>query len=141
MRAESFSGKDTVADHPKDLSRTNTAVLFIILLIGLSLLWVSASFLAMAVWAVMVVVATWPLLQSLEQRLNGRRGLPVAGMSLASLLVLVIPLILAIATIANHATEITDVAKKIVAAGIPDQPDWVAGIPLIGEKYHRSGHK
>ncbi|MBP7082080.1 MAG: AI-2E family transporter YdiK [Rhodocyclaceae bacterium] len=125
--------RDNVADHPKDLSRTTLAVLFIILLIGLSL-WVLRPFLAMAVWAVMVVVATWPLLQSLEQRLNGRRGLAVAGMSLALLLLLVIPLILAIATIANHATEITDVAKKIVAAGIPDQPDWVAGIPLIGEK-------
>jgi predicted PurR-regulated permease PerM len=116
-----------------DLTRTTLAILCILLLIALSL-WVLRPFLAAAVWATMIVVATWPLLKSLEQRLGGRRGLAVTGMTLAMLLLLVIPLWLAIDTIADHAEAITALVKKFAATGLPQPPGWVAGLPLVGGK-------
>ncbi len=115
----------------RDLTRTILAVLCILLLISASL-WVMRPFLAAAVWSTMIVVATWPLLKSLEQRLGGRRGLAVAGMTLALLLLLLVPLWLAISTIADHAEDISSLAMKFVTSGLPHPPEWVGTFPLIG---------
>ena len=91
-------------------------------------------FLAAAVWAVMIVVSTWPLLKSLQLRFGGRRGLAVTVMTLAMLLLLVVPLWLAIDTIASHAEAIVNLARKFAASGLPQPPAWVGGVPLIGGK-------
>ena len=117
----------------RDLTRTTLAILCILALIAASL-WILRPFLAAAVWAIMIVVATWPLLESLQRRLRGRRWLAVAVMTLAMLLLLVIPLWLAIGTIADHAEDIANVARKLAASGLPQPPAWVAGLPLLGEK-------
>ncbi|NJD23962.1 MAG: AI-2E family transporter YdiK [Betaproteobacteria bacterium] len=115
-----------------DLTRNTLAILFIVGLIGLSV-WVLRPFLAAIVWATMIVVATWPLFAGLEQRLGGRRGLAVALMTLAMLLLLVVPLWAAIDTIVAHADEVTAKAKDLAANGLPPPPAWVAGLPLVGQ--------
>jgi predicted PurR-regulated permease PerM len=117
----------------RDLARTTLAILCILLLIAASL-WVLRPFLAAAVWATMIVVATWPLLKALEQRLGGRRGVAVGVMTLAMLLLLVIPLWLAIDTIAEHAQDIADLARRLAASGVPQPPAWVAALPLVGAR-------
>ena len=117
----------------RDLTRNTLAVLCILLLITGSF-WVLRPFLAATVWAVMVVVATWPLLKSLEQRFGGRRGLAVATMTLGMLLLLVLPLGLAIGTIAEHAESVVELFKSLAASGLPAAPDWLVGIPFVGGK-------
>jgi predicted PurR-regulated permease PerM len=82
----------------------------------------------------MIVVATWPLFRSLEQRLGHRRGLAVATMTLAMLLLLVVPLALAVDTIAIHTTDMANLASNLAARSWPQPPDWVAGLPLVGDK-------
>lgn len=117
----------------QDLARNTLAILCILGLIGLSL-WVLRPFLAAGVWATMIVVATWPLFRSLEQRLGGRRLPAVLLMSLGMLLVLVLPLWLAIDTLAGHADQLAAAGKSLAAEGLPQPPAWVAGVPLVGEK-------
>lgn len=116
-----------------DLARTILAILCILLMIAGSL-WVLRPFLAALIWAVMLVVATWPMLKSLERKLGGRRVLAVMVMTLGMLLLLVIPLWLAISTIAEHAEGIVSLARKFAASGLPHPPAWVQSLPLIGEK-------
>mgnify|MGYP006382142041 CR=1 FL=1 len=99
----------------QDLTRTTLAVIFIFALIAASF-WVLRPFLAATVWATMLVVATWPLLKSLEARFGGRRGPAVAVMTLGMLLLLILPLWGAIETIADHADQLTDAAKKAEAS-------------------------
>lgn len=120
-------------DIHRDLTRTTLATLSILLLIAVSL-WVLRPFLAAAVWATMLVVATWPLLKSLEQRLGGRRAPAVALMTLAMLLLLVVPLWLAISTIVDHLEEIIGALRNFAASGLPQPPAWVATVPLVGGK-------
>lgn len=122
-----------MTDIRRDLARNTLAILCILSLIGLSL-WVLRPFLAATVWATMIVVATWPLLLALEARLGQRRVPAVAVMSLAMLLLLVLPLWLAIDTIADHFEQLTEAARNVVANGLPLPPDWVATLPLVGEK-------
>ncbi len=117
----------------QDLTRTTLAIICILLLIGASL-WVLRPFLAATIWAIMLVVATWPLLRALQARFGNRRGPAVAVMTLGMLLLLVVPLWLAIDTIAEHTDKVKEVAKTVVATGLPQPPEWVAGVPLVGEK-------
>jgi predicted PurR-regulated permease PerM len=124
-----------MADIRRDLTRTTLAILCLLLLIGGSL-WVLRPFLGALVWAAMIVVATWPLLKGLEHRFGGRRAPAVAVMTLAMLLLLFLPLLLAVDTIVGHAGEFAALARKLVEAGLPQPPDWVAGLPLVGGKLH-----
>lgn len=117
----------------QDLTRTVLAVVCIFLLIAASL-WVLRPFLAATVWATMLVVATWPLLKSLEARFGNRRAPAVAVMTLGMLLLLVLPLWGAIETIAEHADQVTEVAKKVAVTGVPQPPEWVGRLPLVGER-------
>lgn len=117
----------------RDLPRITLAVLFIGLLIFASL-WVLQPFLAATVWATMVVVATWPMMLAVQRRSGGRRGLAVAVMTLAMALVIVLPVLLAVGTIVNHAGEISDWVKAAVSSGVPEPPAWVEKIPLVGPK-------
>lgn len=121
----------------QDLTRTTLAVVCIFLLIVASL-WVLRPFLAATVWATMLVVATWPMLKSLEARFGNRRSPAVAVMTVGMLLLLVLPLWGAIETIVDHADQLTDVAKKVAVTGVPQPPEWVAGLPLVGEKLSAS---
>ncbi len=119
----------------RDLTRTTLAILCLLLMIVGSL-WVLLPFLAATVWATMIVVATWPMLKALEQRCGGRRTLAVAGMTLAMLLLLFVPLLLAIDTIVGNAEAIANLGRKLAASDLPQPPEWLATLPLIGNKLH-----
>ena len=122
-----------MTDIRRDLARNTLAILCILGLIGLSV-WVLLPFLAATVWAVMIVVATWPLFRSLEARLGNRRGAAVAIMSVAMLLLLILPLWLAIDTIFDHSEQLTAAGKSFAANGLPPPPAWVKTVPLVGER-------
>jgi predicted PurR-regulated permease PerM len=117
----------------RDLTRTTLAILCILLMIAATL-WVLRPFLAAGVWATMIVVATWPMLKSLEKRCGGRRAPAVAGMTLAMLLLLFVPLLLAIDTITGNAEAIINLARKLATADLPPPPEWLATVPLVGSK-------
>ena len=122
-----------MTDIRRDLARNTLAILCILGLIGLSV-WVLLPFLAATVWAVMIVVATWPLFRSLEVRLGNRRGPAVAIMSVAMLLLLVLPLWMAVDTILDHSAQLTAAGKSFAADGLPPPPAWVKSLPLVGER-------
>lgn len=122
----------------RDLARTTFAVLFIGLLLATSL-WVLRPFLGPAVWATMVVVATWPLMLRVERALWGRRGLAVTVMTLLLLLVFVVPLIFAIVTIVGNADRLVDWAKLAADYHLPEQPPvWMLDLPLVGGLIERA---
>jgi len=58
----------------------------------------------------------------------------VAIMTLAMLLLLVLPLWLAIDTILEHSAQLTAAGKSLAADGLPQAPSWVGSLPLIGER-------
>jgi predicted PurR-regulated permease PerM len=100
-------------------------------------LWVLRPFIAATVWAATVVVATWPMMLALQARLGGRRGLAVAVMTGAMLLLLLVPLALAVGTIIDHADDIVGWARAAANAGVPSPPEWVGRVPLVGSKLLR----
>jgi len=117
----------------RDLTRTTLAVLFIGGLL-LASFWIMQPFLAALIWAGMIVVSTWPLMRRAQGCLWGRRWLAVSVMMLGLLLVFIVPLALAIATIAERAGDIAAFAKRLGSFQLPPAPDWLGNIPLIGDR-------
>jgi len=88
-----------------DLTRTVLAILCIAGLIAASFV-VVRPFLGALVWATTLVIATWPLMLKLQAALGGRRGLAVTLMTLALLLIVVLPLSVAIGAIVVNSDRI-----------------------------------
>lgn len=118
---------------PRDLTRTTLAVLFIGVLIAANF-WILKPFLPPLVWAVIIVVATWPILLRLQALLGGKRGTAVAIMTLGLLAFLIAPLLLAVVTILDNVDRVKELVKTVEAQGLPPLPAWASGIPLVGPR-------
>ena len=108
-------------DLRSDLTRTVLAVLVIGGLIAGSL-WILRPFLAATIWATMIVVTTWPILRMLQAHLWGKRWLAATVMTVALLLVFVIPLSAAVGTIVANAGEIVAWANRLSDVKLPWNP-------------------
>ena len=108
-------------------------VLVIVTLITLSI-WILRPFLGAIIWASMIVIATWPLMRRLQGWLRGSRGMATAAMTVGLLLVLVLPLSLVIGAIAANAGRLIEWAATMKSIAIPQPPQWLANLPLVGEK-------
>jgi predicted PurR-regulated permease PerM len=117
----------------RDLTRTLLAVLFIGVLIAANF-WILKPFLPSLVWAVIIVVATWPILIRLQARLGGKRGAAVAIMTLGLLALLIAPILLAVSTILDNVERAKELLKALETQGLPSLPAWVPALPLIGSR-------
>jgi predicted PurR-regulated permease PerM len=115
----------------RDVTHTTLSVLFIVLLAGATL-WVLSPFLSALLWAVIVSVATWPILLRLERLLGGRRRLAVAVIMVAFLLVVFVPVTLAVLTIVSHTSTITAEIRSYELLRLPPPPVWLTRIPVAG---------
>ncbi len=107
-----------------------------LLVIGLLIwgsFWILKPFLLALLWASIIVVATWPLLLRVQSRLWNKRGLAVAVMIPASMLILIAPLVLAIVMIVKHSAEIVEGGQSLVSV-VAAPPPWVEQIPMLGSK-------
>ncbi len=123
----------SVPGPPRDLARTTLVVLFIVGLIAASF-WILRPFLPAAIWATMIVVASWPLMLRIQARLGGRRALAVSAMIIVLLLVYVVPFALAINTVLDNAERIAGWATALTALKLPPLPEAVHRLPLVGAR-------
>lgn len=118
---------------PSELTRTTLAVLFVGGLIGASV-WILWPFLPAIIWATTLVVATWPIMLHVQQRLWHKRGMAVAVMTFALLVIFVLPFWLAIATITQHFDRIAGWMSSLASFRLPPPPHWLTGLPFFGEQ-------
>jgi len=108
-----------------------------VLLIGsliITCFWILRPFLLALVWAAMIVVATWPFFLRMQKLLWGKRILAVAIMTLAFLMLFVVPLWLAVTTVVESADQIAAGWKSLANFQMPPPPDWLDRIPLMGAR-------
>lgn len=116
----------------RDLTQITLGVLLIGGLLAAAF-WITRPFLPAVIWATMVVVPTWPVMLGIQARLWGKRSLAVAVMTIFLLLLLVVPLSLGIAAIADNSERIAGWARWLTEFSVPAPPHWVAGLPLVGD--------
>ena len=116
-----------------DLARVTLGVLLIGGLL-FTTFWIVRPFLGPLIWATMLVVASWPLMQRAQRLLWGRRALAVLVMTLALLLLFVVPVALAIVTIVDNVDRLTvwaQIARDFHVPEVP--PTWLVKLPLVGD--------
>jgi len=118
---------------PRDLTRVVLGILIFLALL-VSSLWILRPFLLAIIWAATIVVATWPLMLKVERLLGRRRWAAVAVMVVVMLLAFILPLALAIDSIASHADTIAAWLTALPDMQLPSSPAWVVKIPLAGPK-------
>lgn len=121
----------TLPTQPKDLTRIMLVVLCIGVLIAASF-WIMLPFLTSILWATMIVIATWPQMLWLQEKLWRKRSLAVFVMIMVLLLLLIIPFALAIDTIAEKAGDIAGLFRSQYVISVPPPPAWLHDLPLAG---------
>lgn len=89
-------------------------------------------FVSALLWSAILCFSTWPLYRWLEGRLKGRRTLAAAIMTLLISLVLIVPLVIAGATLAENLTRLTETIRLVKETNLPAPPEWLAKLPVIG---------
>lgn len=116
-----------------DLAQRTLGVIVIAGLIATSV-WILKPFLPAIIWAMTLVIATWPMMRTLQDRLWSSRALAVTIMTVALLLLFAVPFWLAIGTIVTHSDQVLGWAETITTANLPPPPAWIESIPLVGAR-------
>ena len=93
-----------------DLARITLAVLFLAALIGGSL-WILSPFLPAVIWAATLVIATWSIMRRLQDWLWNSRALAVTFMTVALMVVFVVPFWFAIGMIVRNSDQIHQLGR------------------------------
>lgn len=117
----------------RDFTQITLSLLFVIGLIGASF-WVLKPFLLAILWAMTLVITTWPLMLWIQRHTGNRRTVAVLIMTLALLFTLIVPFWLAVSTILSNLDSIDLLVHKVLTLQIPLPPDWVSNIPLFGSR-------
>ena len=122
-----------MAEMQRDITRNVLGVLFIVALIGTSI-WILRPFIGATVWATTIVVATWPLMITVQTWLWSKRVVAVTVMTLLLLCILVVPLTFAIGAIVSNADDIAGWARSLADFKLPPPPRWLFNLPLVGAR-------
>lgn len=118
---------------PSELAR-NLLIILVLSLLMVGTLWILLPFLPALIWSATIVVATWPMFIGMQRRLWNRRWLATTVMIVAMLVIVVAPLATAVVTLIGHASAISDEVQTLGQQGLPQPPEWLAQIPVIGER-------
>ncbi|WP_341676935.1 AI-2E family transporter YdiK [Niveibacterium sp. SC-1] len=124
----------------RDIARITLSVLLLGLLIAGSL-WILSPFLPALIWASMIVVATWPLMRKLEALFKGRRLPAMLVMTLGLLFLIIVPLVLAVSTVAQFMDQADTVGDRVAHFTVPAAPTWVEDLPLVGSRAAQEWNK
>jgi len=103
-------------------------------LIVVGTVWVLAPFLAALLFAAILCLSTWPLFAWLEGRLKGRATLAALIATLVLALTVLVPMSYLAATIADGVAQLIALLRPWFESGDHAPPDWLAGLPLVGEQ-------
>lgn len=116
------------------IERTVGLVMLAVLAIGCLL--VLRPFFTAVCFALVLVIATWPAFDRLQDLLGGRRALAALLMVTLATLVFVVPPALVASRMDYNVTGAVKLVRDLSQHGVPPPPDWVAEVDLIGPEIH-----
>lgn len=89
-------------------------------------------FLSAVLWAAILVFTTWPVFNWLREQLRLGSGWAAGLMVLLVAVLIVLPIALAAPAGADDVNRLRRSVEDLLSAGLPNAPDWLAGVPLVG---------
>lgn len=117
---------------PSRLERGIAATLLAALAIGCVL--VLRPFFAAILWGAILVYATWPVFVWIQRRCAIGPSAAALVMILAAFAVMVAPLAFVVSDFADDVAALMRNLSVVMTMSLPDPPDWVAELPLIGPR-------
>ena len=123
---------------PKRLAQMALVVLLIIGCVTVLLPFIGAVLFAFVVW-----MCTWPFYaEKLLPRLGGRKTLGASLMTLALVLVMLLPTLFLAGSLANGTDNLIEFLKPYVEQGLPaEPPTWLSGLPFVGAEIEATWHR
>jgi len=106
----------------------------VLLALAFGCLVVLRPFVSALLWAVVLCFSSWPLYRHLLRLLGNRATLAASLMTLAMVLVLLLPFVIVGTTLASNIKELSSATRDWIQGGPPDPPAWLEKLPVIGEK-------
>ena len=122
---------------PSYSSRDLTRIVLSVVAIGVLVLgtgWIVSPFVSAFLWAAMIVISTWPLLLRLQVRLWGKRGMAAGVMTLALLLLLLVPIGFSVGALVGNVDRVVTWVGSLQTVEMPAPPRWLADVPLLGDR-------
>src|SRR4051812_11784775 len=118
----------------KELSELPSIVLGVLIVLCLIIgsFMVLTPFLPALIWAATIVISSWRFFKVVERKCNGRRGWAVFCMTSLLIITFMLPLTIALVAIVENFGEATRFVHHTAANGLPQAPQIVADIPVIG---------
>lgn len=91
-------------------------------------------FLAPILWALILALVTWPAFLRVQGAVKGRRTLAASLMIMLLVAVLLVPMIILAASLAEDAAGFVQRVRAFFSEGTPAAPTWLAGLPVVGDK-------
>lgn len=111
----------------------NIGWIIVAILLGGCLL-VLRPFVSALLWAVVLCVSSWPVYRRLLGWLGNRRTLAALVMTLGMVLIILLPFVIVGTTLADNVNQLTDAAKRWAENGPPAPPEWLAKVPVVGQR-------
>ncbi|HXI72898.1 MAG TPA: AI-2E family transporter [Verrucomicrobiae bacterium] len=106
----------------------------ILLVLGAGCLLVLRPFISALLWAVVLCSSSWPIYHRLLGWLGNRRTLAALVMTLAMVLIVLMPFLIVGTTVADNVKEVTAATKRMIEAGPPAPPAWLLKVPGVGQQ-------
>jgi len=114
-------------DEERRIERGLATIALVLIAAGcLAVLWPFATPL---IWAAITAFATWPLFIRLERALGGRKAAAAGIMTVLATVVLIAPLFLLVATLADSFTAFLSQMRTWLDIGPPGPPAWPRAAP------------
>jgi predicted PurR-regulated permease PerM len=111
-----------------------TISLFLIAVLALACLQITAPFLRALTWATILAVSTWPLFLHLRHRLGERKKLAATVMAMTLALAFLLPGVLLVASLTDSIQSVAALATDLTTLKMTALPSWVTGLPIVGER-------
>lgn len=128
--AEVAANERAVADTRMSRGIHHRQILLTIAILLLAF-WVSLEFLTPVAWAAVLAIAEWPLVRRALDRFPDRPGLVALAFTLATALLVILPLSLAAVSLAQESDTALAWLTHAQQTGIA-APTWLPGLPLVG---------
>ena len=93
--------------------------------------WVARGFLLPLAWAAVLAIAEWPLYRRAIARYPEYGGLLAVGFTLATALLVILPISLIAVTVAQESQAAIGWVKHVQQTGLAE-PSWLGSLPLVG---------
>ena len=91
-------------------------------------------FVSALLWSAVLTFASWPIYQRVLRLMGHRRSLAAFVMAFAMIMIVLVPVIIVGATLAENIQDFTASTRRWIENGPPAPPEWLAKLPVVGKK-------